>query len=180
MKAKERRKTRKEGERGIGRKTQGKTGNKRGQQERNETASENQTTRKEAKGGKHRRGRGKDPKEQVKKEDHSLKMDKQESLKKRPNCSGGDCSDIILYESSQTKSNKATSPDFQIFQPSSTIHVHQPNWHCHSKLPFQQPTRHPEMKLGDVALEGRCCFQTGYVTILQQHTIIPVLHKSTS
>ena len=112
-----------------------------------------------------------------KKEDHSLKMDKQESLKKRPNCSGGDCSDIILYESSQTKSNKATSPDFQ---PSSTIHVHQPNWHCHSKLPFQQPTRHPEMKLGDVALGGRCCFQTGYVTILQQHTTIPVLHKSTS
>jgi len=85
-------------------------------------------------------------------------MDKQESLKKRPACSGGDSSEIILYESNKIKQGNITSFSTFFnhqFSPATGIAIP-------SCRPFQQPTRHPEMKLGDVTLEGRCSFHTGY------------------
>lgn len=66
-------------------------------------------------------------------------MDKQESLKKRPACSGGDSSEIILYESNKIKQGNITSFStfFNIFQPS----IFTSYRHCHSKLPTI-PTAH--------------------------------------
>ena len=162
MKAKERRKTREESERGRERprvkntREHGKQQRTAGTREdirRKPNHKERGEKRKKSKGGKARTQRNNRKRtERPPQNGQTRELKEETSLQRRRQ----QWNHLVWIKQNQTRQHHLIFNIFQhFFSPATGIAIP-------SCRPFQQPTRHPEMKLGDVTLEGRCSFHTGY------------------